>query len=170
MDCKPGPATIFSKEEEDKICKYLVTMADIGYGLTREMVMRLAYILAKRLHKEHNFKEEKAGRWWFDGFRSRHPKLTIHSPQPLSYCRALCSNSDILSTFLGKLGEVYGKLNLLTKPMQIFNCSETGVSVVHKPGKVLVQLGRRNVHSITSAEKRIRFYPVCRLRVMFCHL
>ena len=59
MDCKPGPATIFSKEEEDKICEYLVTMADIGYGLTREMVMRLAYILAERLHKEHTSKVKK---------------------------------------------------------------------------------------------------------------
>ena len=119
VGCKPGPATIFSKEEEDKISKYLVSMADIGYGLTGEMVMRLAYILAERLHKKHNFKGEKAGRWWFDGFRSRHPKLTICSPQPLSYCRALCSNSDIPSTFFGKVGEVCGKLNLLTKPMQI---------------------------------------------------
>ena len=153
IDCKPGPATIFTKEEEDKIYNYLVSMADIGYGLTREMVMHLAYILAEKLDKEHNFKGDKAGRWWFDGFRKRHPQLTIRTPQPLSYCRALCSNPDILSNFFGKLGEVYGKLNLLTKPMQIFNCDETGVSIVHKPGKVLAQLGRRNVYSITSAER-----------------
>ena len=67
----------------------------------------------------------------------------------------------------GKLGEVHGKL---PPNMQIFNCDETGVSVVHKPGKVLAQLDRRNVHSITSGEKRILFYPVCRLWVMFYHL
>ncbi len=37
--------------------------------------------------------------------------------------------------------------------MQIFNADETGISIVHKPGKVLAQLGRRNVYSITSAER-----------------
>ena len=37
--------------------------------------------------------------------------------------------------------------------MQIFNVDETGVSIVHKQGKVLAQLGQRHVYSITSAEK-----------------
>lgn len=37
--------------------------------------------------------------------------------------------------------------------MQIFNVDETGISIVHKPGKVVTELGRRNVWSVTSAEK-----------------
>ena len=37
--------------------------------------------------------------------------------------------------------------------MQVFNCDETGVSIVHKPGKVIAELGRHYVYSITSAEK-----------------
>ena len=48
---------------------------------------------------------------------------------------------------------MYGKLNIISKPMQIYNCYETGVSVVHKPGKVVAELGRRNVYAITSAER-----------------
>ena len=54
--------------------------------------------------------------------------------------------------FFAKLGGVYGRLNLLSKPMQIFNIDKTGVSVVHKPGKVIAEVGRR-VSSITSAER-----------------
>ena len=45
------------------------------------------------------------------------------------------------------------KLNLLSKPMQIYNMDETGVSIVHKPGKVVTQVGRHNVWAITSGEK-----------------
>ena len=41
----------------------------------------------------------------------------------------------------------------MTKAMQIFNCDETGVSIVHKPTKVIAELGRRNVYSIMSAER-----------------
>ncbi len=84
---------------------------------------------------------------------ARHPKLTIRTPQPLSYCRALCSNKDTIVDFFGKLGALYGRLNLISKPMQIFNADETGVTFVHKPGKVVAELGRHNVYSLTSAER-----------------
>ena len=153
LDCRPGPSTMFTKEEEDKICEYLISTADMGYGLTREMVMCMGFILAEKMHKKHNFKNDKASRYWFEGFMKRHLNLTIQAPQPLSCCRALCSNKDIISDFWGKLGALYGKLDLLSKPMQIFNANETGVSAVHKPGKVIAQLGRRNVYFITSAER-----------------
>ena len=36
--------------------------------------------------------------------------------------------------------------------MLIYNCNETGISVVHKPGKVIAELCRRNVYAVTSAE------------------
>jgi len=36
--------------------------------------------------------------------------------------------------------------------MQIFNVDETGVSIVHKVGKVTTQIGCKNVWSITSGE------------------
>jgi len=37
--------------------------------------------------------------------------------------------------------------------MQVFNADETGVSIVHRQGKVFVQLGQRHISSITSAVK-----------------
>ena len=37
--------------------------------------------------------------------------------------------------------------------MQIYNSDETEVTVVHKPSKVVAELGRRNVYSISAAEK-----------------
>ena len=55
--------------------------------------------------------------------------------------------------FFAKLGAIYGRLNLIAKPSQIFNADETRVTIVHKPSKVIAQIGRRNVPSITSADK-----------------
>ena len=60
---------------------------------------------------------------------------------------------ETITDLFGKLGAIYGRLNLISKPMQVYNCDETGVSVVHKPGKVVAELGRRNVYAITSGEK-----------------
>ena len=76
----------------------------MGFGLNRETVMRMAFTIAERSQRKHPFKNGTAGRAWFDGFRRCHPKLTIRTPQPLSYCRALCSNIDTISGFFGKLG------------------------------------------------------------------
>lgn len=153
VGCRPGPATVLTEEEEDHLYRYLIQMSDMGFGLSREDVLRLAYNIAEKSLRKHPFNDGKAGRGWFEGFRARHPKLAIRTPQPLSYCRALCSNKETIDNFFGKLGAIYGRLNLLSKPAQIFNADETGVSIVHKPGKVVAELGRRNVYSLTSAER-----------------
>ena len=81
LDCRPGPATILTKEEEERIVHYLIQMADMGYGLTREAVMHMVYIIVEKCKRPHPFKNEKAGRWWFQGFKSWHPNLTnSHAP------------------------------------------------------------------------------------------
>ena len=153
VDCKPGPPTVLTKEEEDMVYDYLVQMSDMGYGLSRETVMSIAYKVAEKLKKQHPFTGESAGRSWLDGFRRRHPNITIRTPLPLSYNRAVSANIDTVNDFFGKIGGIYGRLNLISKPMCIFNADESGVSIVHRPGKVLTQLGRKTVYSISSAER-----------------
>ena len=124
MDCRPGPPTVLTKSEEDEIVQYLIQMADMGYGLTREAVMHMVYAYVDKCRRDHPFKNETAGRWWFQGFKARHPNLTVRMPQALSHCRARCSNKEVISDFFGKLGAIYCKLNLLSKPMQIYNSDE----------------------------------------------
>ena len=151
--CKPGPATVLTEEEEKRLASYLIQMAQMGFGLSRETVMCLAFKIVDTTQRKHPFRDQKAGRAWFDGFCCRHPKLSIHSPLPLSYCHAWCANMDTINDFFRKLGAIYGRLNLICKPMQIYNCDETGVSVVHKPGKVVAEMGRHKVYAVTSAER-----------------
>ena len=70
--------------------------------------------------------------------------------------RKLATNANketAVDDFFAKLGALHARLNLLSKPMQIFNVDETGISVMHKTGKVVTQIGHKNMWSITSAEK-----------------
>ena len=92
LGCRPGPHTVLSEEEESQIVEYVINMANIGFGLTREDVMQLAYKVVEKIGKQHPFLDGSAGWSWFEAFHTRHPKFTFHTPQPLSYCRALCSN------------------------------------------------------------------------------
>ena len=151
--CKPGPATVLTEDEEERLASYLIQMAQMGFGLSRETVVCLAFKIVDATQRKHPFRDQKAGRAWFDAFCRRHPKLSILSPLPLSYCRARCASMDTINDFFGKLGAIYGRLNLICKPMQIYNCDETGVSVVHKPGKVVAEMGCHKVYAVTSAEK-----------------
>ena len=36
---------------------------------------------------------------------------------------------------------------------QVFNCNETGVTIVFKPNKVVAELGKRHVYALSAAEK-----------------
>ena len=153
LDAKPGWDTVLTSEEERRLAQYIVDMCDMGFGLTRQDVMRVAYSIVEKSGREHPFSNGMAGRAWFDGFRSHNPNLTMRISQPLSYSQATASNKEIIDDFFAKLGAIYARLNLLTKPMQIFNVDKTGISVIHKTGKVISQVGRKNVWSVTSGEK-----------------
>ena len=77
----------------------------------------------------------------------------LRTAQPLSYSRAVSASRETIQNYFGKLGAMYARLNILTKPMQIFNIDEVGVSIVHKPGKIITEMGRKSVWAISSAEK-----------------
>ena len=68
-----------------------------------------------------------------------------------------------MNDFFGKLGAICGRHNLISKPMQVYNCDETGVSFVHRPGKVATEVGRRNAYTAiykhVHLEKRVRPTP-----------
>lgn len=81
---------------------------------------------------------------------ARHPRLSLRTPQALSYCRASSSKKETIEDYFAKLGSLHGRLNLIPKPSQIYNADEIGVTVVHKPSKVVAELGRRNVSSLIS--------------------
>ena len=43
MGCKPGPPTVLTTEEEARLAKYLVDMAGMGFCLSREDIMAMAF-------------------------------------------------------------------------------------------------------------------------------
>ena len=67
LDCKPGPSTVLTKEEEDRLNTYLIQMAEMGFGLTSEDVMQMAYVIIDKSGRTHPFTNGKAGRGWFEG-------------------------------------------------------------------------------------------------------
>ena len=67
---------------------YIIEMADMGFGLSRQDVMCLAFQLAEKSGMSHPFKDNSAGRRWFNEFYGWHLNLTLPSAQSLSFLRA----------------------------------------------------------------------------------
>ena len=133
-DCRPGPPTVLSDNEEEQLAAYCVKMVDMGFGLAHNDVMLMAFRIAENSGRKHPFNKGMAGSAWFDGFNSRHPFLTLRSAQSLSHSCAAAANEEVISDYSSKLGAPCAKSNLLTKPIQIYNVDETGLTIVYKPG------------------------------------
>ena len=84
MSAKPGRETVLTDEEEGRLVQYVIEMCDMGFGLTRQDVMRTAYTIATQSGREHPFGNGLTGRSWFDGLKFCHLNLTTCIAQPLS--------------------------------------------------------------------------------------
>ena len=51
---------------------YIIEMADLGFRLSHQDVMCLAFQLAEKSGMSHPFKDNSAGHRWFDGFCGWH--------------------------------------------------------------------------------------------------
>ena len=105
----------------------------------------MAFAIADISGRPHSFKNGMAGRGWLEGFMRRFPRLSLRTPQPLSFARARACTDEAIKGFFEKLGGIYARLNLLAKPMQVYNGDETGISIVHNPGRVLMEMGRNSM-------------------------
>ena len=102
MGSRPSPAPVLSSME-DRLAHYLVEMADMGFGLSRQEVMHLAFQIAEESGIKHPFMNCTAGRKWFEAFRLRHPNLTLRTPEALSYARAKSVNPKTIEDYFAKL-------------------------------------------------------------------
>jgi len=119
-------------------------------------VRKLAYELATKNKINHCFDIElqTAGKDWLYGFLSRHKELSLRNPEKTSISRAMGFNKQVVGHFFDLLEGLYNKYNFA--PNDIYNVDETGITTVpNKPSKVLALKGKKQVGSLTSAERGV---------------
>ena len=148
-----GAPTVFTKEQEDQIAGHIQDMEKALYGLTKFDVCKLAYDFAESLSINHPFNKVKqvAGNTWYYAFMKRHPELALRVPQPTSFARAAGFTREKVQRFYTLYNEQISQNNVTAD--RVWNMDETGVSTVHKPGKIVATHGIRHVAKVTSGEK-----------------
>ena len=52
LSCRPGPPTVLTEKEEARLAGYQVVRADMGFGLTRDDVMGMAFAIVEKAQRK----------------------------------------------------------------------------------------------------------------------
>lgn len=150
-----GNRKIFSCDQENALCNYLITASRMCYGLGSIGLRILAYKYAKEIDVNVPVQweeKEKASEDWLKGFKKRHKTLlSLRKPEKTSLSRATAFNPTTVNKFFKNLEKVMTEYKF--SPDRIYNCDETGVTTVTDPPKVFAQKGLKQVGQATSAER-----------------
>ncbi|KAJ8965661.1 hypothetical protein NQ314_003978 [Rhamnusium bicolor] len=139
----PNSRLVFNNDQKRSLTEYLKTSSNMNYGLTTQETKKFAYEHAKALNikfpKEWN-KREAAGRYWLAGFIERNSDLSVRQPEVTSLSRSTALNMHNINTFFQKLSDLRERYNFPSS--NIYNCDETGCTMVHKPPKILAKKDR----------------------------
>lgn len=98
---RSGPKAVFTQEQEAPLTSHLNTMAEVGYGSSRQETLKLASDFAYHLgarDKQHPVQFD-----WFYGFLSRWPDLKVTKPRSLEVCRAKSATEAAISNYFTEL-------------------------------------------------------------------
>ena len=88
-------------------------------------------------------------RGWWKRFCQRNPQLSHRTAVPLSVARAMATDEHVIDHYFEMLTDTLSNNGLMHKPMQLYNCDETGMPLGAYHHKVVAQAGS-NPTCITS--------------------
>jgi hypothetical protein len=160
-----GRPCVLSGDQENDLSLVIQNMESRLFGLTLTDVRKVVYKYCVKHEVSNNFSEKSAmaGRVWMEGFRRRHPELSLRKPEAVSAQRASGFNRVKVNRFYEVLESIVftsdGKC--IVPPESIYNADESGYTIVQKPHKVMAKTGKKNVGQITSGERGKTITTVC---------
>lgn len=144
---------VFTEAMENDLRDHIIHLEKLFYGLSTIDLRRIAFQFAEINQLNHPFNKDRkvAGKDWLISFLKRHGNLSIRRPEATSMARVTGFSKYRVAEFFSNLKEVSKKYEFL--PHRIFNCDETGITCVQKPGKILAEKGRKQVGRLTSLER-----------------
>jgi len=137
-----GGPTILTMSEEREIAMTCVSLAEIGFGITRALVEVVIFDYLKDNGIENPFHGGVPGKDWWQRFKRRWPMISERKPQHLSIKRAQAGNEEILRAWFDKVKEALTKNGLKvdeTTSTRLWNCDETAFCTSVSSQKLLAR-------------------------------
>ena len=132
---KSGPRPLFNLEPESLLCNHLSTMAEVGFGYSRQETLNLATDYA--IHLGLKSKENPSSLPWLHTILSNWPELRVVKPKSREIARAKSATKPAISRYFKELKSIIDKYKMIDKPERIFNIDEQVLSLEHKPPKII---------------------------------
>ena len=162
--CAGGP-TVFTPSEEQDIVLSCVTLADMGYGVTKDVVDAVIYDYLRETKKPNPFTGGVPGHDWWRRFLGRWPCLSKRKPQHLSKKRAQAGNSEVINAWFDNLDKIFATSGLNPKnpdiSCRLWNCDETAFCTSPVSTTILARRGSRAVHEVGGGSGRQYFTVHC---------
>ena len=129
-----------SKQEQDELCDFLMTVGEIGYGKTRKQIKDIAEKVAC---EKGVLKRGCISNGWFRKFMERNRQLALRRGDATSgsHMTVISQKVEIENYYL-VLKEVLDEKGLIDKPAQIYNVDETGMPLDHRHLMLLFERGK----------------------------
>lgn len=147
-----GRNPVLPPAAERDLANVITELARAGFPLSRQEVRQLAFEYAQK-NALKGFSDDKgnAGYYWFVGFMTRHPEITIRKTENLSAPRAMAMNPVQVGKWFSEYESMISKLEV-HDPSHIWNVDEVGMQNIYVADKVVAPTGE-NAYSITAGEK-----------------
>ena len=152
MQIGAGAPTVFSPREEQEIVLTCQVLAEVGFGMTRELVEAVVSDYVRENNIDTPFVNGIPGKDWWHRFLKRWPKLSERKPQHLCKRRAEAANPETINAFFDRLETSFKDDGLdLTDPEvahRLWNCDETAFCTSASSTKLLCKRGVRALHEV----------------------
>lgn len=99
----------------------------MGAPVTKTELLDCVQRYVQTMEIKTPFTDNRPSRHWYEGFRKRHPELSIMKPQHLSTSRAAVDREELQEWFKDS-GKYLESKHLLNIPAsRIFNCDESSI-------------------------------------------
>nr|XP_047139049.1 uncharacterized protein LOC124814970 [Hydra vulgaris] len=156
MALRAGHPTTLSAFQEKELVEVLLTMSQRLFGLSPKDVKQMVFQFCEenRIIHKFNCETKSAGKEWFRGFLKRHNELSVRVAESTSLHRAIGFNRIKVNRFYDELEKMFNANGMqIIPPSNLFNVDESGLSICHKPGKIVALKGKHSVGGLTSSER-----------------
>ena len=153
-----GGPTVLTASEEREIALTCSALADMGFGLTRDLVQVVIHAYLQDHDIPNPFTGGVPGKDWWQRFMRWWPSLSERKPQHLSTKRAQAADGEIVYAWFDKVEAVLSSAGLnpsdpAIKP-RLWNCDETAFCTSASTSKLIVRRGAKMCHEIGGGSGR----------------
>ncbi|KAJ8892610.1 hypothetical protein PR048_005191 [Dryococelus australis] len=129
----------------------------MGFGMTPREVREIVFDFCKEKGVPNNVdnKNKLPGEDWFSGLRKRHPNITLRKPKGLSLVRVNTVNRAAVKRYFQRLNSTLNITGADRDVSRMYNCDESGLSMVEGTKLVVGKTGRLISYQIQSSERGV---------------